>query len=427
MQRGTKMNPRFWLGSRVAITALVTTGLVALSSGSASARPTVEVADPTGSQLDVGPKEVIDRVSEELAIAADDLSPTAIGQESTAGTTLPQRASEGVTAKLPGGLEEVTVDLPARGQGVSLVPGSATYAGEHEDTNVTVDSVDASDIPNVAHSTRSQITIGSADAPKSYDFELDLPRGTRLVKQSDGSVFVTTSAGKVATVFAAPWAVDAKGRDVSTSFKISGNTLTQTVSHSNAAYPVVADPWWFVPVVIVGRQVAVKIAVKSATKSGAKKAAAKAAAARGRVRTVGTPIKGSFYTARGFKIRRYGTFSSKNGYSSFTAFKRANPGRKGYDWHHIVEHRNVNRFGTRMVNNKQNLILIPRGIHQKCVNSFMNTRLKSLSTAELRKLGIKRTKSIERHTLRWALGQYSLRNSHTTGLVLLSMCGVKIS
>lgn len=70
--------------------------------------------------------------------------------------------------------------------------------------------------------------------------------------------------------------------------------------------------------------------------------------------------------------------------------------------------------------------MIPRGIHQKCVNSLMSTRLKHMSAAELKKLGVKRTKSIENHTLRWALSQYSLRNMHNTGLVLLSMCGVKI-
>ncbi len=40
----------------------------------------------------------------------------------------------------------------------------------------------------------------------------------------------------------APWATDALGRDLPTSFSVNGSILTQSVDLSNAEFPVVADP-----------------------------------------------------------------------------------------------------------------------------------------------------------------------------------------
>ena len=45
-----------------------------------------------------------------------------------------------------------------------------------------------------------------------------------------------------ASVITEPWAVDADGEAVRTAYKLSGNAIVQTIQHSGAAYPVVADP-----------------------------------------------------------------------------------------------------------------------------------------------------------------------------------------
>lgn len=43
----------------------------------------------------------------------------------------------------------------------------------------------------------------------------------------------------------APWAKDATGRPVPTSYRLEGDSLIQVVSFSaTTAFPVVADPWW---------------------------------------------------------------------------------------------------------------------------------------------------------------------------------------
>ena len=57
-------------------------------------------------------------------------------------------------------------------------------------------------------------------------------------------------------MIAAPWAKDANGKNIPTSYEISGTMLTQKVDHAqgdDVTYPVVADPdvhweWWGVAV-----------------------------------------------------------------------------------------------------------------------------------------------------------------------------------
>jgi hypothetical protein len=54
-------------------------------------------------------------------------------------------------------------------------------------------------------------------------------------------VNVLSGDGMPAGHFRAPWATDATGREVPTSYRLEGTVLVQTVAHSGN-YPVVADP-----------------------------------------------------------------------------------------------------------------------------------------------------------------------------------------
>ncbi len=58
----------------------------------------------------------------------------------------------------------------------------------------------------------------------------------------DGGVSVIGSDGVPVGQIAAPWAYDANGTGVDTSYRIDGSTLIQNVDHVGATYPVVADP-----------------------------------------------------------------------------------------------------------------------------------------------------------------------------------------
>lgn len=98
--------------------------------------------------------------------------------------------------------------------------------------------------------TQTLIEIPSASAAREYRFPLDIPEGGESVLRADGSVAIFDASGNSLGGFYAPWAVDADGNDVPTSYRLSGQTLIQTVdTRKVTAFPVLADPqrgtaWW---------------------------------------------------------------------------------------------------------------------------------------------------------------------------------------
>jgi len=82
---------------------------------------------------------------------------------------------------------------------------------------------------------------------KQFRFPITLPAGSFLATEAGGMVSVNVPIGKGAAgaigAFLSPWAKDANGKALPTSYKIEGNTLVQTVTTSpSTAYPIVADP-----------------------------------------------------------------------------------------------------------------------------------------------------------------------------------------
>ncbi|MCP4309044.1 MAG: hypothetical protein GY788_30060 [bacterium] len=88
------------------------------------------------------------------------------------------------------------------------------------------------------------IEIVDKTAPDKYTFEFDLPKGWELEKPAEsGAVTILDADGESVGAVAPPWAVDADGNALATSFAVHGkNRLVQTVDHDGAAYPVLADP-----------------------------------------------------------------------------------------------------------------------------------------------------------------------------------------
>ena len=89
------------------------------------------------------------------------------------------------------------------------------------------------------------LAINSAEAPSEYHFEAAIPDGHSAELQPDGSIKISDAAGAEAGFIAAPWALDSTGAMLPTHYSIDGTTLVQTVDHTGAVYPVIADPsWW---------------------------------------------------------------------------------------------------------------------------------------------------------------------------------------
>ncbi len=97
------------------------------------------------------------------------------------------------------------------------------------------------------------LLIHSHEAPTEYRFENAVPDGHTAELQPDGSVRFFDADGNESGGIASPWALDANGEEVPTRYTLDGATLVQAIDHEDAAYPVVADPAWFLAVVVLAR------------------------------------------------------------------------------------------------------------------------------------------------------------------------------
>lgn len=104
-----------------------------------------------------------------------------------------------------------------------------------------------------------------------------------------------------------PWSYDANGVELSTSYAVVGNRVTQTVDARGANFPVVSDPA-FLPLVWVGLSTAGRALAPHAGKAFMRSAARSAA-----------------------NNSKYVRPDPAKGYSSFRSFKKAHGTRKNYD------------------------------------------------------------------------------------------------
>lgn len=116
--------------------------------------------------------------------------------------------------------------------------GTVSYADAAPSTDVAVQ-------PTTDGGVRALVTLKDAGAPTKHRFDIKLPEGTELVATEDGGYDIVRDS-EAAVSFGhinAPWARDAGGHAVPTSYRLDGTTLVQTV-HVDAGtrFPVVADP-----------------------------------------------------------------------------------------------------------------------------------------------------------------------------------------
>ncbi|MFF9015664.1 DNRLRE domain-containing protein [Streptomyces sp. NPDC014870] len=145
-----------------------------------------------------------------------------------------------------GRIEVKPDDIPAVGIGTGAGPRRGVNVNGsvvHADAASPVDTVVQ---PTLAGGSRTLQVIKNATAPREYRVPIDLAPGSSLRQQPDGSIVIVSSdPNEPVAAINAPWAKDAHGKPVPTSYRLEGQTLIQTVSFdANTAFPVVADPWW---------------------------------------------------------------------------------------------------------------------------------------------------------------------------------------
>lgn len=141
----------------------------------------------------------------------------------------------GVVTDAPVGTSSVPPGM-FRGEGGPLL--STAIAGSTVTSFATPDGV------------QTLIQIPDASSPREYRFPLDTPEGGTAALSGDGAVMILDANGEPVSGFRAPWAFDAEGNSIPTSFRLEDHELVQTVEfNASTAFPVVADPdlgveWW---------------------------------------------------------------------------------------------------------------------------------------------------------------------------------------
>ena len=97
---------------------------------------------------------------------------------------------------------------------------------------------------------RIVVVINDPNAPTSYTYPLDIPEGVKVVaKEGIGNaILVSTDTNNneiVVGYIDKPWAYDANGSTVPVTQIITENSITLTVQHHDAIYPIYADPTYY--------------------------------------------------------------------------------------------------------------------------------------------------------------------------------------
>lgn len=258
---------------------------------------------------------------------------------------------------------------------VSLEPGQ--WLHKFEDGNVGILSKQDSSLLLDATTSAEMLMSSLPEGAESDPGEL----------LEEAHIYSDVPEGAVLTgLFAEPWAVDAAGKQLDTSLELIEGKLVQRVNTDGAVYPVVSDPLPLVGVALVG------------------------------IARVLAPHAIRAFVSQSIRVGARATISG--GYRTFQAFKNAHGTKRGFQWHHIVEQSTIRnrKFDPRWIHNKNNLIQVPKAVHQKCVNSWMAKK-------GVRKFGVYAGAN---QTMRQWVHSQSFSTQHRIGVALLRYCGVAI-
>lgn len=215
---------------RRAVLALTSLAVVSVGVVSPVAADDGVVATETGEALEVAGSLVADAAP--LSDTGDGFVAVVGGSE----VELPADPAESLV--LDGAAGEIGVDLPVvagLGDGVVDESGAVVYQSDTSPVSLAAQATQDGGMQVL-------VVIDGPDAPTEYRFDMTIPEGASIVPTGDGGAAVIGVDGAPLIQIAPPWAFDANGTEVDTSYRFDGSTLIQYIDHVEATYPVVADP-----------------------------------------------------------------------------------------------------------------------------------------------------------------------------------------
>lgn len=218
------------------------------------AADTLEAVEGTTAETPVAPTEEL--LEPEQMEGGDNPGLKQVGTEITSTgvpdtTTMSTNPATGFTIESPEGETHIT---PAVGENASPTTITEEVAGVSANVSSEADSV----IRPEYNGVQTFQEIRSEQSPEKYSWTVHLYEGQTLVLVNPSQAEVLYEGGKVAFLITAEQAHDATGKEVSTSFEVSGDVLTLHVElhKTSYVYPIVAGAGWetsyLVPVEIEG-------------------------------------------------------------------------------------------------------------------------------------------------------------------------------
>jgi len=226
------------LRRRIPVIAAISVITVGMSAIGASAHED-DAADATAQVI----TEVAPSIDIEPVTAERDGGFTAAVDGGT--VAIPSAASDPVEVALATGapvgdsLESLDITLPVMEteSAAAATDGTVVFDGDHTDLAVQATS----------DGIRLQTVLNDASAPTEFSYTFG--EGVLPVLNADGSVSLTVAGTSADVTVAvgqvdAPWAFDANGSALPTSYRVEGAELIQVIPHASSTivYPVVADP-----------------------------------------------------------------------------------------------------------------------------------------------------------------------------------------
>jgi hypothetical protein len=195
--------------------------------------------------------------------ALDVVGQTLPGEAKLNGTSL----ADGVTLTYPDSNLSMSVSMPDSTTPLANSAADASSSGSFQNVGIAAAGTSLTNtnvaVQSIEDGVRFIAVAKDASAPKQTSFKLNVPADTQVVPASDGETgfdliqpikndqgsttdedgdaYGTLTLGHLD----APWAKDANGKDVPTTYALDGATITQTVTPAaDATYPLVSDPKW---------------------------------------------------------------------------------------------------------------------------------------------------------------------------------------
>lgn len=152
--------------------------------------------------------------------------------------------------------------------------GDVVFDATQEGAQVLVQELDVTNEPLLQAAARAVFTIESYDVDPLFAMDLDIPGAVEITQNDDGSVTFTNSNSDILAYIGAPWALDAAGESVATWYEIEDGKLYQYVDHlaREHVYPIVADPPFLIPVLLVGGRIIIQRIVAATAATAARNA-----------------------------------------------------------------------------------------------------------------------------------------------------------